>query len=81
MTRTTLKMFLLQALLRMDGKPMSEQSLTLVASQALEAPATMTLSVLRELEGAGLVSIDADDALGTKTYTLTVAGRHKAQQL
>lgn len=79
--RADVKQTLLRALLRMDGKPLSEESLAMVVSKAHNVGLILMRSILGELESDGLVGRLHDETLDMTTYSLTASGRHKAVQL
>jgi hypothetical protein len=82
-TKSQIKIFILRALLRMDGLPMVEETLSSAVKLALSpAPVKSEIDTARrELEAEGFISGNRDELLETVTWTLTDKGAHRARQL
>ena len=78
--RQSIKEALLKGLLRADDTPMPDAALVAVGLLCHPTPPRSEVeSVLREMEEAGFIS--GSDGFTGRSWTLTVKGKHQAQQL
>jgi hypothetical protein len=78
-----IKQFLLKALLRAKDQPINDDTLRSLARSAFAHVAiteTDFTTWIRELESSGVITGTSDEVFGI-TWTLSLAGKHKASQL
>jgi hypothetical protein len=77
---TSLKIFMLRALLQMSGSPMPQTSLYAAAENAYPSALQSDMDLARrDLEREGYISGDTDELTSIVTWTLTAKGSHRAK--
>ena len=79
--RQKIKIAILKGLLAADGTPMPDAALNgLGVMVHPQPPLAEIISVKKEMETEGFIA-GATDGLGILSWTLTVKGKHQAQQI